>query len=288
MKVRIGVALGGRALADLGRYGEVIDALDDLRFDSVWIPETFLAGTLDPIVALSFAAARVERLKLGTHLVTPGRNPFALAKALAQLDRLSNGRLLLTFVAGINDPNERKAQGMPTGDRTTWFDAHLPRMRAWWAGEEVDGLTLDTTPTQQPLEVWLGGQAVSALDRAARLADGWLPGAITIAEAKHSRNTIDRLCADLGREQLSREHFGINLVYALDEARSTPPALTMRPRGVGDATEVTAVGADALRTLVERWVDAGFTKIVVRPIAPPDDWAAELRELADAVVGLQT
>ena len=272
----------------MGCYGEVLDALDELRFDSVWIPETFLAGTLDPIVALSFAAARVPRLNLGTHLVTPGRNPFALAKALAQLDRLSTGRLLLTFVAGINDPAERKAQGLPTGDRTTWFDEQLPRMRSWWAGEEIDGLTLDTTPIQQPLEVWLGGQAPSALARAARLGDGWLPGAITIADAVVSRATIDRLAAELGREPISREHFGINLAYALDGTRATPPPTTMRPRGLGDPSEVTAVGPDALRELIDRWVAAGFTKIVVRPFAPPADWAAELRELADVVVGLQT
>lgn len=288
MKVRIGVALGGRSLGDVGRYGEVLDALDELRFDSVWIPETFLAGTLDPLVALSFAAARVQRLKLGTHLVAPGRNPFGLAKALAQLDRLSAGRLLLTFVAGINDPGERRAQGMPTGDRTTWFDAHLPRMRAWWAGERVDELALDTTPLQRPLEVWLGGQAPSALDRAARLSDGWLPGAITVAEAVAARDTIDAIAAEHGREPISREHFGINLAYALDAARATPPSTAIRPRGVGDASEVTAVGAGALRDLVTRWVDAGFSKIVVRPIAPPSDWPAELRELADVVVGLQT
>ena len=126
MKLRIGVAVGGRSSLPIEQLGDVVDQLDGLGFDSIWLPETFLTGSIDPLVGLAYTAARVRRLKLGTHLVTPGRNPYALAKALAQLDRLSGGRLLLTFVAGINDPAERAAQGLPDGDRTTWFDEHLP------------------------------------------------------------------------------------------------------------------------------------------------------------------
>ncbi|MEO5900257.1 MAG: LLM class flavin-dependent oxidoreductase, partial [Ilumatobacteraceae bacterium] len=204
LKVRIGVAIGGRGLTAVDDYAAVLGQLDRLGFDSVWLPETFLGGTIDPLVGLSFAAGMVRRLKLGTHLVAPGRNPYGLAKALAQLDRLSGGRLLLTFVAGINDPAERQAQGLPTGDRTVWFDEHLPRMRAWWAGEEVDGLVLDARPAQQPLEVWLGGQAAGALARAGRVGDGWLPGAITIDDAVAGRAAVDAAAMDAGRE-ISRE-----------------------------------------------------------------------------------
>ncbi len=284
MKVRIGVAIGGRSLVDLERFGEVVDALDELGFDSIWLPETFLAGSVDPLVGLAYAAARVRRLKLGTHIVTPGRNPYALAKALAQLDRLSGGRLLLTFVAGLNDPHERLAQGLPIGDRTTWFDEHLPRVRALWAGDAVDGLVLDASPKQQPLEVWLGGQAAKALARVGRLGDGWLPGAIRIEEAVAGRAVVERAAAD-ARRQISPEHYGINLSYSLD---TTPFELPLRPGATGDATDVVAFGLDHLCDLVAKWIDAGFTKIVVRPIQPPTDWLIELDHLSRSVVGLQT
>jgi probable F420-dependent oxidoreductase len=284
LKVRIGVAVGGRGAVSPETFGAIVDDLDTLGFDSVWIPETFLAGTLDPLVALSYAAARAPRLKLGTHIVTPGRNTYGTAKALAQLDRLSHGRLLLTFVAGLNHPLERIAQGMPTGDRTVWFDEELPRMRRWWSGEEVDGIALDTRPLQDPLEVWLGGQAASALQRVGRLGDGWLPGAISHTEAVAGRATIDDVAAHHGRE-ISREHFGINLVYTFGE---TVPDVPAPARGVGDTSSVTAAGVPALRELIASWVDVGFSKIVVRPIQPPDDWHAELHRLADAVLDLQT
>jgi len=268
----------------LEQFGSVLDDLDTLGFDSVWIPETFLGGTIDPLVGLGFAAARVRRLKLGAHLVGPGRNPLALAKALAQLDRLADGRLLLTFVAGVNDPRERVAQGLPQGDRTLWFDEQLPRMRRWWAGEEVDGLPLDSLPLQQPLEVWLGGQAPKALARIGRLADGWLPGAITVEDAVASRAVIDQVADDHGRT-ISREHFGINVAYTFDEV--APPSAPL-PRGTGDTTDVVAIGEEHLRATLLRWIEAGFTKIVVRPIAPPADWSSELRRLAAAVLDLQT
>jgi len=258
VKVRIGVAVSGLAIEG---FGPVLDDLDALGFDSVWLPETFLRGTVDPQVGLAFAAARVGRLKLGTHLVAPGRNPFLLARSLAQLDRLSGGRLLLTLVAGLDEPAERIAQGLPSGDRTVWFDEHLDRLRAWWAGDEVDGLALDVRPHQDPLEVWLGGRAERALVRAGRLSDGWLAGRMTLDEATAAKAVIDRAAADAGRT-ISPEHFGTNLGY-------------------GD-------GLPPLRDQIARWVDAGFTKLVVRPAATPTDWGPELRRLAEDVLDLQT
>ena len=283
MKVRIGLAVGGQGMLRLDDYDDVLDRLERLGFDSVWLPETFLAGTFDPLVGLAYAAARAKRLKIGTHLVAPGRNPVMLAKSLAQLDRLSKGRLLLVFVAGLADAAERAAQGMPDGDRTRWFDEQLPRLRQWWAGEAVDGLTLDSRPMQEPLEVWLGGQATKALERVGRLGDGWIPGRITREEAIAARVVIERTASEAGRV-ISTEHYGINLAYALD----AEAAVTLPTRGTGDPRDVVSFGPRALRENAQRWIEAGFTKIVVRPLTPPTDWAAELDRLADTVLDLQT
>jgi alkanesulfonate monooxygenase SsuD/methylene tetrahydromethanopterin reductase-like flavin-dependent oxidoreductase (luciferase family) len=260
VKVRIGVAVGALPLE---RFASVLDDLDGLGFDSIWLPESFQRGGVDPLVGLSFAAAHVPRLKLGTHLVAPGRNPYVLARELAQLDRLCAGRLLLTFVAGLDEPAERIAQGLPSGDRTGWFDDHLPRVRTWWAGGTEDGIELDARPLQDPLEVWLGGKAHRALVRAGRLGDGWLAGRTTLEEAVAAKVVIDDAAAEAGRA-ISPEHFGTNLGYSWDG--ELPP----------------------LRDQVGRWVDAGFTKLVVRPAVAPQDWGPELRRLADDVLDLQT
>ena len=59
-------------------------------------------------------------------------------------------------------------------------------------------------------------------------------------------------------------------------------------RGTGDASDVVSLGASALRENMQRWIEVGFTKIVVRPLTPPNDWAAELDRLAETVLDLQT
>jgi probable F420-dependent oxidoreductase len=283
-KVRIGFAVGGQHMLAIDQFGDVLDDLERRGFDSVWLPETFLGGTYDPIVGLSYAAGRVKKLKIGTHLVAPGRNPILLAKTLANLDQLSNGRLLLVFVPGLPSAEERAVQGMPTGDRNQWFDTHLPALRALWQGDTVDGVRLDPLPRQQPLEVWFGGKAEAALQRAGRLSDGWLGGAVTLAEAIEARATMQRSAGEVGRE-ISPEHFGVNLTYTRDTSAS---ASDVPRRTSADITDVVAFGLPALRTLAGRWIEAGFTKIVVRPATTPPDWAEELAALAEAVVDLQT
>ena len=76
MKVRIGVAVGALPLDRFGAVPDDCDKLGSTRCGAGVVP----AGGVDPLVGLAFAAARVPRLKLGTHLVAPGRNPYVLAR----------------------------------------------------------------------------------------------------------------------------------------------------------------------------------------------------------------
>jgi alkanesulfonate monooxygenase SsuD/methylene tetrahydromethanopterin reductase-like flavin-dependent oxidoreductase (luciferase family) len=138
---------------------------------------------------------------------------------------------------------------------------------------------------QRPLEVWLGGTAPAALERCGRLADGWLPSLCTPDEAAAGRAVIEDAAARAGRS-ISREHFGASIGYArapIDPA--TARTMTARrPR----ALELTPVGGPALRELIERFIAVGFSKFVLRPVATPASWRAELEALSAAVGDLQT
>ncbi|HAQ43465.1 MAG TPA: hypothetical protein DCQ67_05760, partial [Acidimicrobiaceae bacterium] len=112
MKVRFGFTCRGSNDLPLEDFVQLCADLERLRFDSIWLPETMLTGSFDPLVALSHVAALTERLKIGSHLILPGRAPVRLARELAQLDRLSNGRLLLIAVLGLPDLGEVAAQGV--------------------------------------------------------------------------------------------------------------------------------------------------------------------------------
>ena len=113
MKVRFGFTCRGQADLALDDFPSLVDTLERLGFDSLWLPEHMLNGPFDPLVGLAYAAARTTRLKLGAYLIVPGRNPVRLARELANLDRLSSGRLLLIMVLGQPSASELLAQHVP-------------------------------------------------------------------------------------------------------------------------------------------------------------------------------
>ena len=293
MKIRIGVGAAGasstpEALADL------VTSIDELGFDSLWLSEVLTGPVIDPVVGLAWAAASNPRVKLGTTMLLPGRNVLRLAKQLASLDVLCMGRLLVTLVPGLTYAPERDASGVEPRRRGAVIDEALPLLRRLWAGDTVsyDGpagsvrdVKLSLLPVQQPLEVWLGGTVPAALERCGRLSDGWLPSLCTPEEAAAGRVVIDEAAAKAGRS-ISREHFGVSIGYArepIDPATARTMA-ARRPRAV----ELTPVGLPALRQLIERFLGVGFSKFVVRPVAPPASWRAELDALSSAVGDLQT
>lgn len=293
MKIRVGVGAGG-ASASAEALGELVGGLDALGFDSLWLSEVLTGPVLDPLIGLAWAAASNPRLKIGTTALLPGRNVLRLAKQLASLDRLSGGRLLVTLVPGLTYPPERLAIGVDPKQRGAVIDDALPLLRRLWAGETVshDGpaghfrdVRLAPLPVQQPLEVWLGGNVPAALERCGRLSDGWLPSLCTPEEAAAGRRVIEDAAARAGRA-ISPEHFGVSVGYASapidpDTARTMA---ARRPRSL----ELTPVGYPALRKCLEQFIAVGFSKFVVRPVAAPRSWRAELEALAAAVGDLQT
>jgi probable F420-dependent oxidoreductase len=292
MKIRIGVGAAGGA-PTLEALGDLVTGIDDLGFDSLWLSEVLTGPVVDPMVGLAWAAAYNPRVKLGTTMLLPGRNVLRLAKQLASLDRLSQGRLLVTLVPGLTYPPEREAIGVEPRQRGAFIDEALPLLRRLWAGESVThegpagtlrDVKLSPLPVQAPLEVWLGGTAPAALERCGRLSDGWLPSLCTPEEAAAGRAVIEAAAARAGRA-ISGEHFGMSIGYAsgpIDPATARVMS-ARRPR----ALELTPVGLPALRRRIEGFIAVGFSKFVVRPVLTPRSWRAELEGLAAAVGDLQ-
>jgi probable F420-dependent oxidoreductase len=295
MKIRIGVGVSGGAELP-GDLVAACEAIAAGHLDSLWLSDVLTGAGTDPLAGLAYAAGRFPSLKLGTTMLLPGRHPLRLAKALASLDRLSGGRLLVTFVPGLTTEPERSAIGCDPDRRGTVIDEVVPLLRDLWSGATVqwsgDGVHLDDVrltplPVQDPLEVWLGGMAPAALRRCGRLADGWLPAMCSPATASAGREVIEKAASEAGR-QISDEHFGVSIGYAhrpLDERTRT--ALARRARGE-DIDDMVPVGSDGVRRLVEDFVRAGFSKFVLRPLHAPRDWAEEIALLATTVGDLQT
>ena len=163
-------------------------------FDSVNLTEHPIPGdkwlgagghhAIDPFVGLAFAAATTSRIRLLTNLtVLPYRNPFLLAKAVASLDRVSNGRVTLGVGTGYLKP-EFFALGVDFEERNDLFDETIAVCRLAWTGASVThegrhfsvrGNSAHPTPVQDPLPIWIGGNARLTRERVATVAQGWMP-----------------------------------------------------------------------------------------------------------------
>jgi probable F420-dependent oxidoreductase len=287
MKVRFAVAPAGGLLTATEIVG-FAEALEASGFDGVWLSDLPMRAAIDPLLGLALIAGRTSRLKLGANIVPLGRNAFLLAKALAQLDQLSGGRLLLSFVPGLDEPGEREALGWQGASRGAALEDTLAAVRAWWSGEGPGQHVPDAVvrPVQDPLEVWLGGRGPKALERIGRVADGWLGALVDPDEARAGRLAIQQSAERAGRV-FDPEHFGISIAYAR-EALTDEQTLTLRARRQDvDPLPLLPVGADALRTLLDRYLDAGLSKFVLRPTLTPSAWSEEVAWLADAVLDMQ-
>jgi hypothetical protein len=97
------------------------------------------------------------------------------------------------------------------------------------------------------------------------------------------------VAAEHGRA-ISPEHFGISLSYAppgTDFSAEPVAALVRRAKG-RPLEQMIPVGIDGLRALIDSFLEVGFSKFIVRPLAPPEEWPAELERLAAGVADMQT
>ncbi len=219
-----------------------------------------------------------------------------MAKQLATLDRLSTGRLLVTFVPGLAQAPESGAVGVPGTEKGARMEEAFPLLRRLWAGETVDhrgpvggfdGFTLAPLPVQDPLEFWLGGMVPAALERCGRFADGWLPSACTRRRPPPAGWSSTRLPMLPGGRSVPSTSGCPSPMHRGRWSRRLLAALGRSRKGVDPALVVPA-GLDALRAFLESFLEVGFSKFVVRPLARPVSWRSELEALAAAVGDLQT
>ncbi len=163
-----------------------------LGFDDVWVSEHIIIprdaayppspSFYDPVLTLTWAAAATQRVRLGTSvLVLPMRHPLPLAKELATLQNLSEGRLILGAGVGWLEA-EFAALGAPFRGRGRRMDEGIAMMRAVWSQDPVsfpsrwipaviEDMRMQPRPVA-PIPMWIGGSSAPALRRAASL-DGW-------------------------------------------------------------------------------------------------------------------
>ena len=190
---------------------------------------------LDPFVALTVAATATTSLRLHFNLaILAYRNPFISAKAIATLDLISKGRVILGTGAGYLAP-EFAAVGGDFDRRNDVTDEAILAMKAIWSGEPVTmtGLHFDAAdtialplPVQLPSPpIWIGGNSNRAIRRSVELADGWNPMPSPARASRMLRTppieTIEDLERRIGDLRIASDKVG----------REVPPEVIFTPIG---------------------------------------------------------
>jgi probable F420-dependent oxidoreductase len=214
--------------------------------ESIWVSEHLVVGDprtppsamdpqdpiLDPVTTLAFLAGITSSVRLGTGvLVLPLRNPLILAKALATVDVVSGGRLIVGIGVGYVE-REFEAIGVPFADRGARLEEHLAAMRAMWTDDrpalkgrfvDFDRVQAHPHPVQSPHPpIVMGGHAPAVLRRTVALADGWYGWGLDPGSIARSIAALSEIEARSGRgEGLGRLEITVTPPGSVDPATTT-------------------------------------------------------------------
>ncbi len=217
------------------RPDDLAKLLEDRGFESFWVPEhshipaertsPWPGGgdlpkeywhSYDPFVALTAAAAVTTNLKLGTGIcLVIERDPIMMAKEVASLDYLSNGRFIFGIGGGWN-AEEMANHGTRFRSRWRLLRERILAMKEIWTQEEpeyhgefvnFDKMWAYPKPVQRPHPpILMGGDGATTFDRVVEFCDGWMPISGRLAQGPSLAEKIAMLCRqaeDAGRDPAS-------------------------------------------------------------------------------------
>lgn len=220
------------APVDLRLIREFLPRAEALGFESLWVQEQIIGKVpiLEPVTLLTYAAALTSKARLGTSvLLTVIRNPVQLAKSLASLDQLSNGRLIVGVgIGGAHVPES--VFGVPSERRARRFVEGVQVMKALWTQPKAairgdfwhfENVPMEPKPAQKPHPpVWFGARDAIGLRRAVRHGDGWMgAGSSSSADFVNQVGILRRLFDEEKRDP-ARFAISKRVYLAVDDDRA--------------------------------------------------------------------
>jgi probable F420-dependent oxidoreductase len=183
-------------------FQTLVRHIDRVGYDAIAVPEHIVMPLslgeamghywLEALTTMAFIAGATERVAVNcTVSVLPYHHPVVYAKAIATLDVMSGGRVMMGFGAG-HAQEEFEALGVPFADRGRMTDEYRRAMRELWSadrptfeGEWVrfSDIAFEPKPVSKPHPpIWIGGNSKASIRRAVRYGDAWNPWQFTVEE----------------------------------------------------------------------------------------------------------
>ena len=225
----LGIALPIIANIDIDNQLKIAIKAEELGFKSVWasdhiiIPQEWKGRFSDifpdPFIMLTAISQNTSKITLGTSaIILPYRNPIIVAKMLSTLDNLCNGRLICTVAPGWMK-EEFDILGVPYEGRIPKTEEFIKILKNLWSenpdpfeGEfyKFKNVSFQPKPMQDKLQIWMGGNADGAIQRAVDYADGWQPIWFSPEELKNKILFLEKY-ADEKKVNINREIYNISL-----------------------------------------------------------------------------
>jgi probable F420-dependent oxidoreductase len=300
MRVAIGLGLADYPFATAQEFWRWVDLCEQGGIDSLWQTDRIVSATpiLESIATMAALAGRTRRLKFGVNVVSLAmRDPVLLAKQVATIDVLSEGRLLPAYGIGSPRAPEWQALNLDTKTRGRVTDEALEILALLFTGEPVtyqgqhfqlQGAQIAPKPVQPNLPMWIGGNSEAAIRRTAKYGTGWQAGAETPAQIAPLIQSIRTASAE-ARRPIDEDHYGAAFPFRF--GNPADPALTRLKAAYAKRTgqnpdDHFAIGdATTILTRLAQYIEAGAQKFILRPLATSgEDTLHQTRLLIDQVL----
>jgi probable F420-dependent oxidoreductase len=273
---------------------------ETMGLDSLWLSDHIVTRnpTLDITCLFAMIAARTKRLKMGPSVLTlPARHPLQVAKTYATLDYVSNGRMIMAVGSG-SDIRDLEACGIPPQERAKRLEEGIEILRKLWTESNVtyhgkfyqfENVTIEPKPKKGSLDIWIGGKSDAILKRTARMGDGWFPALTTPQEFKTDMDKLIGYGKEYGRTMNPREAGVLLLTHVSDDRdaawQTVAPFLKGLPMPPEAVAERCVVGpAEECVEKLQRFVEAGCVKFVLRPACPPAEILSQIELYGKAIL----
>ncbi len=302
IKIGVGFGLSRLGLPSPERICTYAERAEDLGIDSIWLSDHIVSRHphLEISCVMAMFAARTKRIKMGPSVLTlPARDPVQTARTYATLDYLTGscGRVIMAVGLG-SDPRDCIACGVPAEERAGRLEEGVEVLRKLWAGPRVthqgkyykfEDVTIEPRPAKGRLDIWIGGRTLPALRRVAKYGDGWFPSFVTPDEFKAGMQHLVTYGAQRGRS-IDPHEAGVVILTYVDHDRRRAQAVAELVAASFQLPADAMAARCAIGTTeecvekIQTYVEAGCSKYVLFPIAPPDELVAQIELYGKEIV----